>query len=406
MQSFKGTLWNVPIQVPVASLHKEKLLMSQHLHRPLYYLGADLGNRTSIGFVRDAENLNERHAQFSSFLADIAAQEYERFRIGTQSSLSVHEGEYVLSYEGKHCFVGSLAQQQGPLATDAKGVGDRYWTRHNMLLLLNLIALLLSPAELRRAGGYNPEDDTYECSVRVGTGMPVSVYTPARADLIRSAFNGIHRFTFNGSHYIVTIDIGPVIMEGVGGLLLHGGTGRNKKAVIDCGYWSTEILRKENGQFIRDSSAGEAIGIGMAFDALKSTVALEFGRELSEDEAQRLLLAQARKEALPPVLLYGKPLNSERLARVTEEALAVPGVPLQKMVASKLGSARGLVATDIDPVVFVGGSAYYLQSFVAAKVPHVTVPREPEFANARAYCLLAGAYRDWHETPYALTGTP
>ena len=366
--------------------------------RPLYHLGADIGNRTSIGFLRDANGINERRIQFTSFLAEIAEQESQRFSAGTQTTLDPNEGEYLLTYQDKHYFAGKLAQQQGALAIDARGVADRYWGQHNLLLLLTMVAALLCPKDLREAGGYNPAENTYECIVRVGTGMPVSLYTTQRAALVRHALSGIHRFQFNGYSYVVQLEVGPVIMEGVGGLILHGGTGKQKKAVIDCGYWSTEILRMENGQYIRDANAGEAIGIGMAFDFLKNTVAFDFGRELSEDEAQALLLAQARHEELPPVLLYGRPLDATRLARAAEAALAVPGVPLQQMVSARLGSARGLVASDIDPVVFVGGSAYYLRQYVEEKVPHIKVVQEPEHANARAYCLMAVGFKQWNAT--------
>lgn len=373
-------------------------MSTSHVQRPLYHLGGDFGNRTSIGFLRDAAGLNESHAYFTSFIAETPQQEYQRFSAGTQTVLDPNEGEYLISYEGKHYLVGKLAQQQGPQAIDPRGVADRYWGQHNLLLHLTMVASLLCPRDLRAAGGYNPAANTYECVVRVGTGMPVSVYTGARAEQIRQAMNGLHRFGFNGYDYVVELEVGPVVMEGVSGLILHGGTGKSKKAVIDCGYWSTEILRKENGQFVRDANAGDAIGIGMAFDYLKSTVAFDFGRELSEDEAQSILLAQARAETLPLINLYGKPLDAEQLAKVAEAALAVPGVSLQQMVASRLGSARGLVATDVDPVVFVGGSAYYLKRFVAEKVPHVKVFNDPENANARGYCLLCVGYKDWKYT--------
>lgn len=370
-----------------------------HLNqRPLYHLGGDWGNRTSIGFVRDGAGLNERQVQYTSFIAEVPEQDYLRFSAGTQTTLDPNEGEYLIMYQGKHYLVGKLAQQQGALAIDARGVADRYWGQHNLLLLLNMIATLHCPKELREAGGYNPAENTYECVVRVGTGMPITVYTTPRAELIRQAFNGVHRFHFNGYDYVVEIEVGPVIMEGVGGLILHGGTGKSKKAVIDCGYWSTEILRKENAQFIRDANAGEAIGIGMAFDYLKNTLAFDFGRELSEDEAQSLLLAQAQHAELPPISRYGKPLDAEQLGKVAEAALAVPGIPLQQMVAARLGSARGFVASDIDPVIFIGGSAYYLYRYVAEKVPHVKVFQDPENANARAYCLLATGFKDWKTT--------
>lgn len=381
--------------------------MSKLVKRPLYHLGGDFGNRTSIGFLRDADGLNECHAYTTSFIAEIPEQEYQRFSVGTQTSLNPNEGEFLITYQERHYLVGKLAQQQGPGAIDPRGVADRYWRLHNLILHLNMIATLLCPKDLREAGGYNPTENTYECVVRVGTGMPVSVFTSARAEAIRQAFNGIHRFSFNGYDYVVQLEIGPIVMEGVSGLILHGGTGKNKKAVIDCGYWSTEILRKENGQFVRDANAGDAIGIGMAFDYLRSTVAFDLQRELSEDEAQVLLLAGARQETLPVINLYGKPLNAETLGKIVEAALAVPGIPLQQMVSSRLGSARGLVATDVDPVIFIGGSAYYLKRYVVEKVPHVKVFADPENANARGYCLLCVGYKDWKFTtlPTAIATT-
>lgn len=51
---------------------------------PLYHLGGDFGNRTSIGFLRDAAGLDERRGYFTSFIAEISEQEYQRFSVGTQ----------------------------------------------------------------------------------------------------------------------------------------------------------------------------------------------------------------------------------------------------------------------------------------------------------------------------------
>ncbi|HZT98985.1 MAG TPA: hypothetical protein VFA10_04960, partial [Ktedonobacteraceae bacterium] len=168
-------------------------MSKSHLQqRPLYHLGGDFGNRTSIGFLRDVAGLNESHASFTSFIAEIPMQEYQRFNAGTQTILDPNESEYLLSYEGKHYLVGKLGQQQGPQAIDARGVADRYWSSHNLILCLNMIATLLCPKDLRAAGGYNPEANTYECVVRVATGMPVSVFTAARAEMVRQMMNGVH----------------------------------------------------------------------------------------------------------------------------------------------------------------------------------------------------------------------
>ena len=296
--------------------------------------------------------------------------------------------------------------QQGALADDARGAGGRYWSLHNFILILGMIVQSLKePKELLEdLGAYNPRDNGYEFAVKLGTGMPVSVFTPQRADLVRETYTGVHSFSYSGKNYILHLSIGPVIMEGVGGLLLYGGTGQKKRMCADGGYWSTEIVTMQGKEVIEENSGGFPIGIGLSFDSLKKSVAATFGRELDEDEAQALLLACAQREELPQITLYDQLLPAKELEELAQSALEVYGIPLQQRMVAKLSSASGLIATNIDPALFIGGAAYYALQFVQEKIPHIRMITDPEKINARSYCLTALRYKDWGKI-HAIEGT-
>ena len=152
-------------------------------------------------------------------------------------------------------------------------------------------------------------------------------------------------------------------------------------------------------EFIEENSGGFPIGIGLAFDAIKKSVATTFGRELDEDEAQALLLAQARHEELPIISLYDKPLPPKELSVHTKNALDSYGIPMQQRLVSKLSSAAGLVATNIEPALYIGGAAYYAMHFAQAKIPNIRTVPDPEKVNARTYCLMATRYKQWEKIP-------
>jgi hypothetical protein len=52
-----------------------------------------------------------------------------------------------------------------------------------------------------------------------------------------------------------------------------------------------------------------------------------------------------------------------------------------------------MVATDIAKVLLVGGGAYYFSRDIATIIPHITVPTQPELANALGYSELARQVR-------------
>jgi Actin like proteins N terminal domain len=369
-------------------------------HRPTYYLGVDEGNRTTVVSRRDADGLNEIITIFPSFIAPISLEEQERFSSGLNAATPFGEGEYLLSSEGIHFYVGKLALRQGSKATDARGAANRYWTEHNRNLLRASIAACIPLEELEQNGAYNPSTNAYEFEVRVATGLPVTLYDLERAELIRQAFTGIHTYTFNKRNYIVHVLVGPVVMEGTGGLVLYG-SALAKKGVIDIGYWSTEIIVMEGGRPVREGSAGDEIGVGDAADILKAEVMSAFKRELSDDEVRDILLAQARHQELPPITAYGKALPEDRLCVMAESALGSTGSRLKTLIASTWSSVRGYIAADINPVMLVGGGPYYLERYVREVVPHARMPIEPENANARAYSLIAIGYKKWNDVAQA-----
>jgi len=367
-------------------------------YRPIYYLGIDAGNRTTVISRRDADGLNEIITIFPSFVAPVSLEEQERFNSGLNAATPFGEGEYLLSAgEGLHYYVGKLAQRQGSKATDAKGAANRYWTDHNRVLWRTAIVASIPAEELEHNGAYNPGADAYEFEVRIATGLPVSLYDLERAEMIRQAYNGVHRFTFNKRNYIIHVLVGPVVMEGTGGLVLYG-SAQTKKGVIDIGYWSTEIIVMEGGRPVREGSDGDEIGVGDAADILKAEVLSAFRRELSDDEVREILFAQARQLELPAITAYGKTLPEDRLQTMAENALGSTASRLKTLISSTWSSARGYIAADINPVTLIGGGPYYFERFVQEVVPHAKMASSPESANARAYSLIAVGYKKWSET--------
>ncbi len=365
-------------------------------HRPTYYLGVDAGNRTTVVSRRDADGLNEIITIFPSFIAPVSLEEQERFSSGLNATTPFGEGEYLLSNEGLHFYVGRLALRQGSKATDARGAANRYWTEHNRTLLRTAIAACIPVEELEHNGAYNPSNDAYEFEVRIATGLPVTLYDLERAELIRQAFTGIHTYAFNNRNYVVHVLIGPIVMEGTGGLVLYGSS-HAKKGVIDIGYWSTEMIVMEGGRPVKEGSAGDEIGVGDAADILKAEVMSLYKRELSDDEVRSVLLAQARQQELPSITAYGKALPEDRLRSIAESGLTSTASRLKTLISSTWSSVRGYIAADINPVTLVGGGPYYFERYVQEVVPHAKMPSEPENANARAYSLIAIGYKKWND---------
>ena len=91
-----------------------------------------------------------------------------------------------------------------------------------------------------------------------------------------------------------------------------------------------------------------------------------------------------------PVYAGGQEISPIDLCRWTEEALRTVGRDIATFVSQTwTNSELGAVATDIAQVLLVGGGAYYFFRDIANLIPHLTVPQQPELANALGYAALA-----------------
>ena len=149
----------------------------------VYYAGYDPGSRIASLYLCAEDRPDELELSLSvpSIIGDGNVADLVNVRATTDPNAPLasllKKREYVLEYEGQDYYVGELAEQEGKNATTAHGASDRYWSRHSLLLLLALAAILI------------PEQKS---ELRVVTALPVTLYrTKENRNLVKKDPGGL-----------------------------------------------------------------------------------------------------------------------------------------------------------------------------------------------------------------------
>src|SRR5260370_5045930 len=218
----------------------------------VYYAGYDRGSRIATLYLcaEDRPEEVELSRSVPSIIGDGNIADLVNMRATTDpntplaSLLKKHE--YVIEYEGQDYYVGELAEKEGKNATTAHGASDRYWSRHSLLLLLALAAILI------------PEQKS---ELRVVTALPVTLYrTKENRSLVKRTLEGWYPFRFNGRDREIVVKVGAVVMEGMGALIQYGEE-TGKQAVIDIGELTNHLEAAEGQTTLHHRSCSDILRV-------------------------------------------------------------------------------------------------------------------------------------------------
>ena len=375
-----------------------------------YCYGHDYGNSTTTGVVLLAngacQTLTLPSASAPGTLENLARVRSGMGKHFQSPADALKPGEHVLTFNGSERYVGDVAIEQAAGASTRKGDLSRYWSQHSTELLLTTAATMIS----------DPSFGLY-----VVTGLPIETYNKTNVGLVKRALEGperTHGFMLNGRSRTVYVQVLQVIMEGMGALVASGNVARMRKGVVDIGGRTTDLAVFNGQEPIAHLTKGRPIGVEDAASKLSDAFEHVYGRPLSYQERRDLLFAHAAilktlqdrgelssglsfaqrneillshiEEIAYPQLFAGIWVNKADLVGWVEKALQDVGQEIGSFIAQTWNTSEtGKVASDIPIVEVVGGGPYYFAEHLRAIIPHLSIPKEPEKANARGYADLA-----------------
>ena len=348
-----------------------------------YDVGFDPGNsETCIAIIHS--NGDQKALCIPSYVSRGSYDALVRFRNMSGRTQSTHPleilqpDEYVLTYSSvgvAEYYIGALAISQGQSATSARGDINRYWSPLSLQLLLTT------------AGALIPDAD-YE--LHLVTGIPIETYSDRNRRKVRNCLEGEHHYLLNGQKRRAVVYVEKVIMEGAGAMIAFGDDRPIRQAVMDIGGRTTDLYTSDGQAPLIPLCRGAAVGVELAAELLSATVQSQCGRALTPQETRTILRVTVGSGQYPPVYANGQEVSPIDLRKWAEEALRSVGHDIATFVGQIwTNSELGAVATDLAKVFLVGGGAYYFYRDIVNLIPHVTVPPQPELANALGYATLA-----------------
>ncbi len=341
--------------------------------------GYDPGNSETSTVVTTPDG-EQRFLTIPSRVGRGSFDDLRRFRnMRSVQALDVlHSGEYILycpEIDASECYVGGLALSQSRISTSAFGDNNRYWSPHSRQLLLTTTGALIS-------------DSRYE--LQVVTGMPIETYSDLNRRKVCDALEGEHHFILNGRERLAIVHVEKVIMESAGAMIAYGDDRPLRQGVVDIGGRTTDLYTSEGQMPLIPLCRGAALGVELAADIVSRTFQTQYGRALTPQEIRSVLHASVGSDQYPPIHVHGQEVSPIELRRQTEEALRSVGRDITTFLSQTWANGElGAVATDTARVLLVGGGAYYFHREIARLIPQVTVPQQPELANALGYAALA-----------------
>lgn len=347
--------------------------------RYVYPVGFDAGNSetTAVTYTATGER---QTVTMPSYVGRGSSHKLGRFRqmnpFGAANGFQ--PGEFVLvcpEIDHAEYFIGILAIRQSRAATAARGDINRYWSPFALRLLLTAVGALILDTEFE---------------VAVVTGIPIETYSDQNRRKVRAALEGEHRFILNGRERFAVVSVEMVIMEGAGAMIACGDERPIRQAVIDIGGRTTDLYTADGQMPLIPLCKGTPLGVEMAAEMLDSTFEEHTGRALTLQEMRQLVRSAVGNGQYPLLYANGQEISSIDLHQWTEDALRSVGRDITTFLSQTWASGElGAVATDLAKVLLVGGGAYAFYRDVVRLIPHVTVPSQPELANALGYAELA-----------------
>lgn len=330
-------------------------------------IGFDPGNSEATLAWRSGAAL--RHVTIPSFIGSGRIEEVRRVRSGAGDGV-IQKHEIVLCHQGMSYFVGQLAIDEARHATAARNDVSRYWSGHTLRLLLALAA------QANISG-----------SVRIMTGLPVSVWSVESKQQVKRSLIGEHHYAVNGKERALVVESVGVMMEGAAVLASYNLV-NTTQAVIDIGGRTTDLFWAEGVKPVARFCSAEEYGVEQAGDILKDGTQEIHRRILSPAEVRGTLRALVTNDSPPRVFNGPQELDLRDAAR---SAINTVSDQIVSYVSREWGDDLGMVARSAGRVLLIGGGAYYFQDALKRTIPHIEVARTPETANASGYLAIGAA---------------
>jgi hypothetical protein len=223
--------------------------------------------------------------------------------------------------------------------------------------------------------------------LHVVTGLPVKVWdSQSTVPRVQQSLCGTHAFVLNGQPRRMTVESVMVVMEGAGALAVHGLVDDVPQAVIDTGGRTTELFWAHGQRPVLPRCTGFERGVGDVADALTAWFLAQHGRELAPRELRNVLWSYAQRKPHRPIFVDGQPIQiADSVARCVREV----GEEIRSRISRAWRSSQhGKVAADAARVLAIGGGSYYFAPLLREIIPHLTVPRQAELANAQGYLAI------------------
>jgi hypothetical protein len=387
-----------------------------------YAYGHDFGNAEIGGVLLkvtasgDAKNPQVISRSIPTAFSRVNTTHMKNMGVDMSNALVIQMKGSQLSYG-----IGSIAMEQSVDSWNGRGDLDRYASSYSLMGLLAVSASMIPDPEY---------------GLMVVTGLPAETYIK-NAGLrkeIKKALTGTHTFTIDGGRHWRTchVELGPVVMEGAGALVAYGGKdgGAVGSAIIDIGGRTTDLYVARKQVPLTDFCTGRPLGVQTATQIVMDSFEAEHDQPLSQLEARDIMHAwvasqqamKAAEEAVareanaagvvdagkpaarkrkgatakqsteyPPISIKGVRVDNKDIERYVNEAIADTAYKIVSFVAQswRQSDSSNAVAARFNPVLCIGGGAYYFFEALQQRIPHLRMPSDPVYANARGYATTA-----------------
>jgi hypothetical protein len=382
-------------------------------------VGFDGGNTLTKVWIIFADG-TESAFVMPSLLAPGSWSDLVQMRAGTRKERAPSQKDLVISYGGIEYFAGALAAAQVREATTGRGDELRYASEEALLRCLVAVGAAVEEYEedleqgRSRYGYAAPNDEQERASfptihLSVCSSLPVRYYTHSNRRAIRMRFQGTHECEVNGKPRTFHLSYQETIMEG-GGLEILAAelpeldlAAPSDTIVLDGGGDTIDFVRLSASDVLYEQCGTIRSGVERIGDLLSSFMQRDYQRALSARERQAILDGfvrfrdQGRMETAYPALAIdpseSRSVPKEQVHRWVEIARRQVARQVISKASSLWGTAQGKVAPDVlrGHAFYIGGATYLTDDLVAAAIPQLLIPPQPELANAKANAAIAQA---------------
>jgi hypothetical protein len=367
--------------------------MKDHKEEPLYKIfgcGYDFGNsNTCLVLIVDGEMVSQiiPSALVEGSYEELARKVVAGPSTNMQGIFSERKHVISLTYNGKDesFFVGDLAIDQAPNMSSesltGRGSVSRYWSVRSLSMLLSISGTII-------------KDKEYGLSVV--TNLPIETHDEHNVRQVKEALTGIHDFCLDGIERRAHVTVKKTIMEGSGANIAHASGRQDKTAIVDIGGRTTDGYLVAGHTPVIGKCKSYDCGVETAFDIFRDEFEANFRWSLSTSDIARIqkcYVTNKQYSEIPSV--QNSEADVKKVDLLVEKAVRSTGRNISDFISRIWSSSlkTDIVASDTNLVLLIGGGAYYFERDLRPIFgKRLTVPVNPEYANALGYAKLAQHY--------------